>query len=126
MNSDIFLRHVKELTKNINELERQIDERDKWRSDSWYEYDLDHDYGYESSYHNLYDTHQLPHPCNEDFPTISSGPASRHEPRSQSQSRPYNQVTRAIKKQDKQSPFDFSEIPGAPHPMPNDYTRRFP
>ena len=24
------------------------------------------------------------------------------------------------------SPFDFSEIPRAPHPMPNDYTRRLP
>ena len=29
-------------------------------------------------------------------------------------------------KKDKQSPFDFSEIPGALHPMPNNYTRRFP
>ena len=37
-----------------------------------------------------------------------------------------NQVTRAIKKQDKQPPFDFSEIQGAPYPMPNDYTMRSP
>ena len=31
-----------------------------------------------------------------------------------------------LKKQDKQSPFDFSEIPRAPHPMPNDYIMRLP
>ena len=51
---------------------------------------------------------------------------SKHEPRSQSQSKPYSQVARAVRKQDKLSPFDFSEISGAPHPMPNDYTRRMP
>ena len=145
---------MKELTKNMIETTRQINERDRWRSDYEYEDDLKHDYGYESSYHNLYDTHQFPHPCNKDFPTIPSGLVSqhqvkdpcnflhqcntsfvvttpdklvsRHEPRSQSQSKPYSLVTRAVKKQDKQSPFDFSEIPGAPHPMPNDYTRRLP
>ena len=126
MNSDVFLRHMKELSKNMFKTTRQINERDRWRSDYGYEDDLEHDYGYESSYHNLYDTHQLPHPCNKDFPTIPSGSVSRHEPRRQSQSKPYSQVTRAIKKQDKRSPFDFSEIPGAPHPMPNDYTRRMP
>ena len=118
MNSYIFIRRMKELNKNINKLERKLD--------YGYEDDLEHDYGYESSYHNLYDTHQLPHLGNKDFPTISSGPVSRHEPRSQSQSNPYSQVTRVVKKQDKRSPFDFSEIPGAPHPMPNDYIRRLP
>ena len=101
MNSDVFLRHMKEVTKNMIENTRQINERDRWRSDYGYEDDLEHDYGYESSYHNLYDTHQLPHPCNKDFPTIPSGPVSRHEPRSQSQSNPYSQVTRAVKKQDR-------------------------
>ena len=37
-----------------------------------------------------------------------------------------NQITIAVEKQGKQCPFDFSEIPRAPHPMPNDYTRRLP
>ena len=126
MNSDVFLRHMKEVTKNMIENTRQINKRDRRRSDYKYEDDLEHDYGYESSYHNLYDTHQLPHPCNKDFPTIPSGSVSRHEPRSQSQSNPYSQVTRAVKKQDRQSPFDFFEISGAPHSMPNNYTRRMP
>ena len=123
MNSDVFLRHMKELTKNMIETTRQINERDRWRSDYRYEDDLEHDYGYEYSYHNLYDTHQLPHPCNKDFP---SGPISQHEPINQSHSKPYSQVTRVVKKQDKRSPFDFSKIPEAPHPMPNNYTRRLP
>ena len=83
MNSDVFLRHMKELTINMIE----INERDRWRLDYGYEDDLEHDYWYESSYHNLYDTYQLPNPCNKDFPTISSGPVSRHEPRGQSQSK---------------------------------------
>ena len=126
MNSDVFLRHMKELTKNMIKNTRQINKRDRRILDYGYEDDLEHDYGYESSYHNPYDAHQLPHPCNKDFPTIPSGPVSRHEPRSLSQSKPYIQVTRAVKKQDKRSSFDFSEIPGAPHPMPNDYTRRLP
>ena len=61
---------------------RQINERDRRRSDYGYEDDLEHDYGYESSYHNIYDTHQIPQPGNKYFPNISSGPVSRHEPRS--------------------------------------------
>ena len=154
MNSEVLLRRMKELIENINEARRKINERDRWRSNYGYEDDFEHDYGYESNYHNLYDTHQFPHPCNKDFPTILSGlvnqhqvndpcnplhqcntsfvvttpdePVSRHEPRIQSQSKPYRQVTRAVKKQDKQSPFDFSEILGAPHSMPNNYTRRLP
>ena len=89
MNSNVFLRHMKEVTKSMIENTRQINERDRWRLDYGYEDDLEHDYGYESSYHNLYDTHQLPHLGNKDFPTISSGPVSRHEPRSQSESNPY-------------------------------------
>ena len=76
MNSDVFPRHMKELTKNMIETTRQINERDRWRSDYGYEDDLKHDYGYESSYDNLYDTHQLPHPCNKVFPTIPSAPIS--------------------------------------------------
>src|SRR5713101_4439480 len=100
MNSDVFLKHLKEVTKNMIETNRQINERNRWRSDYEYEDDLEHDYGYESSYHNLYDTHQIPHPCNKYFSTISSGSVSRHEPRRQSQSKPYSQVTRAIKKQE--------------------------
>ena len=90
MNSDVFLRHMKEVNKNMIENTRQINERDRWRSDYGYEDDLEHDYGYESSYHNIYDTHQLK--------TIPSGLVSRHEPRSQSQPKHYSQVTRAIKK----------------------------
>ena len=122
MNSDLFLKHMKELTKNMI----GINKRDIWRSYYGYEVDIEHDYGYDSSYHNIYDTHQLPHPCNKYFPNIPSGPVSRHEPRSQSQSNHYSQVTRAVKKQDRQSPFEFSEISGAPHPMPNNYTRGIP
>ena len=76
MNSDVFLRHMKEVTKNMIETSRQINERDRWMSDYGYEDDLEHDYGYKSSYHNLYDTHQLTHPCNKNFPTIQSGSVS--------------------------------------------------
>ena len=101
MNSDVFLKHLKEVTKNMIETNRQINERNRWRSDYGYEDDLEHDYGYESSYHNLYDTHQLPHPCNKNFPTIPSGPVSRHEPRSHSQSKPSSQVTRVVKSKTK-------------------------
>ena len=101
MNSDVFLKHLKEVIQNMIETNRQINERNRWRSEYGYEDDLEHDYGYESSYHNLYDTHQLPHPCNRNFPTIPSGPVSQHEPRSQSQSNPYSQVTRVVKKQDR-------------------------
>ena len=79
MNSDVFLRHMKEVTKSMIENTRQINERNRWRSDYGYEDDLEHDYGYESSYHNLYDTHQFPHPCNKDFPTIPSGLVSKHQ-----------------------------------------------
>ena len=62
MNSDVSLRRMKELTENINEARTQINERDKWKLDSWYEDGLDHDYGYESNYRNPYDTHQFPYP----------------------------------------------------------------
>src|SRR5712692_3902230 len=98
MNSNVFLRHMKEVNKHMIENTRQICERNRWRSDYGYDDDLEHDYGYESSYHNLYDTHQLPHPCNKDFPTIPSGPVSQHEPRSQSRLKPYSQVTKLVKK----------------------------
>ena len=67
MNSDVFLKHLKEVTKNMIETNRQISERNRWRLDYGYEDDLKLDYGYESSYHNLYDTHQLPHPHNKVF-----------------------------------------------------------
>ena len=90
MNSDVFLRHMKELTKKTIETTRQINERDRWRSEYGYEDDLEHDYGYESSYPNIYETHRLRHPCNKDFPTIPSRPVSRHEPRIQSKSKPYS------------------------------------
>ena len=133
MNSDVLLRCVKELTENINEVKRQINKRDKWRSDSWYEDDLDHDYGYESNYHNPYDTHQFPYPRYKEFLTISSELMSKYQtqpnPRVTDSGNPIRyptQVTKAVKKQDKQSPFDFSEILRAPHAMPNDYTRRLP
>ena len=102
MNSDVFLKHLKEVTKNMIETNKQINERNRWRSDYEYDDDLKHDYGYESSYHNFYDTHQLPHPCNRDFPTIPSEPVSGHQPRSQPQSNPYNiQVTKVVRKQDR-------------------------
>ena len=76
MNSDVLLKHMKEVTKNMIENTRQINERNRWRSDYRYEDDIEHDYGYESSYRNLYDTHQLPHTCNKYFLTILSGPVS--------------------------------------------------
>ena len=34
--------------------------------------------------------------------------------------------TRIVRKPVKPSPFNFSEIHGAPHPMPNDYIKRLP
>ena len=76
MNLDAFLKHLKEVTKTMIETNRKINERNRWRSEYGYEDDLKHDYGYEPSYHNLYDTHQLPHPCNKYFLTIPSGPVS--------------------------------------------------
>ena len=133
MNSDVLLIHMKKLTENINELGRKINERDKLRSDSWYEDNLDHDYGYESNYCHPYDTHQFPHPRNKEFLTISSEAMSKYQtqpkPRVSDSGNPIRyptQVIIAVKKQDKQSHFDFSEILGAPHPMPNNYTRRLP
>ena len=62
MNSDVLLRRMKELTENINEARRKINERDRWRPDSWYEDDLDHDYGYNSNYHDPYGAHEFPYP----------------------------------------------------------------
>ena len=53
MNSDVFLKHMKDLTKNMIENTRQINERDRRRSYYGYENDFEHDYGYESSYPNL-------------------------------------------------------------------------
>ena len=122
MNSNVLLRRMKKLIENINELGRKINVRDKWRSDSWYEDDLDHDCGYESNYRNPYDTHQFPYPHSKECLTISSEPMNK----CQTQSKPYSQVTSSVEKNDKRSPFDFSEIPGAPHPMLNDYIRRLP
>ena len=119
MNSDIFIRRMKELNKSINELERKLD----------YGYDdnLEHDYGYESSYHNLYDTHQFPHPRNKDFPTIPSEPVSKHQVNDACNPIRYpTQINRAVRKQAKPSPFDFPEIPGAPRPMPKGYSEGFP
>ena len=43
MNSNVFLRHMKELTKNMIATTRQINERDRWRSDYGYEDDFEHD-----------------------------------------------------------------------------------
>ena len=36
------------------------------------------------------------------------------------------QITRAVRKKAKPSPFDFSEILGAPHPMPKGYSEGLP
>ena len=136
MNSEFLLEFsqaLKKCTEIVINIKKQDDERDRWRSYYFYEDDLEHDYGYESSYHNLYDTHQFPHPRNKDFPTIPSEPVSKHQthpkPRVNDPGNPIRyptQITRAVRKKAKQSPFDFSKIPGAPHPMPNGYTRRFP
>ena len=79
MNSDVLLRRMKELTEDIKEARRQINERDRWRSDSWYEDDADHDYGYESNYRNPYDTHQFPHPSNKGCPTLPSESMSKYQ-----------------------------------------------
>ena len=133
MNSGVLLRRMKELIENINEARRKINERDKWRSNSWYEDDLDNDYGYKSNYRNPYDTHQFFYPRYKECLTISSEPMSKYQaqpkPRVTDSGNPIRyptQVTKAVKKQDKQSPFDFSELLDAPHPMTNDYTRRLP
>ena len=110
MNSNIFIRRMKELNESINELERKIDERDKWRSDSWYEDDLDHDYGYKFSYHNPYDTHQFPYPHYKGFLTISSELMSKYQtqpkPRVTDPTNPKRyptQITRTVRK--KEFPF---------------------
>ena len=123
MNSNLleFLQTLKKCTEIVINIKKQDDERDRWRSDYGYEDDLEHDYGYESSYHNLYDTHQFPHPRNKDFPTIPSGPVSKHQVND-----PCNPISRAVRKQAKPSPFDFSKIPGAPHPMPKGYSEGLP
>ena len=55
--------------KMVINIKKQDDERDRWRSNYWYEDDFEHDY----------DTHQFPHPRNKDFPTIPSGPVSKHQ-----------------------------------------------
>ena len=70
---------MKESNESINELERKIDKRDKWTSYSGYEDDLDQDYGYESSYHKPYDTHQFPYPHYKECLTISSKPMSKYQ-----------------------------------------------
>ena len=70
---------MKELTENITEARRKINERDRWRSDSWYEDDLDNDYGYESNYRNPYDTHQFTYPRYKECLTISSEPMSKYQ-----------------------------------------------
>ena len=67
MNSNIFIRRMKELSKSINELDRKLD--------YGYEDDLEHDYGYESNNCNPYDAHQFPHP----FETIPSKTLSKHQ-----------------------------------------------
>ena len=118
---------MKELNESINELERKIEERDKWRSDSWYEDDLDLDYGYDSNYRNPYDTYQSPHPRNRDFPTIPSGLVSKHQVNDPCNPVRYpTQINRDVNKKTKPSPFDFSEILGAPHPMPKGYSEGLP
>ena len=71
-------------------------------------------YLYEDDFEHDYDTHQFPHPRNKDFPTIPSGPLSKHKV---NPIRYPTQINRAVRKQAKPSPFDFSEIPVAPHPM---------
>ena len=124
---------MKKLTENINEARRKINERDKWRSNYWYEDDIDHDYGYEYNYHDPYDTHQFPYPFYKECLTISSELMSKY----QTQPKPRvtdtgniirypTQITKVVRKKDKQSPYDFSKISGAPHPMPNSYIRRLP
>ena len=42
MNTDIFIRRMKELNESINEAKRRINGRDRWRSNYGYEDDLEH------------------------------------------------------------------------------------
>ena len=133
MNSDVLLRRMKGLTENITKVRRKINERDRWRSDSWDEDNLDHVYGYEFNYRNPYDTHQFPYPCYKECLTISSELMSKYQTQPKSRVadlgnpiRYPTQITRAVRKKDKNSPFEFSEIPGQPHLMPSGYTRRLP
>ena len=53
----------------IINIKKQDDERDRWRSNYWYEDEFEHDY----------DTHQFPHPRNKYFSTIPSEPVSKHQ-----------------------------------------------
>ena len=127
MNSNVFIQRMRELTESINEATRRMNERDRWMSDSWYEIDLDHDYGYESNYRNPYGTHQFPHPHNKYFPTILSGQVSKHQVNDPCNPIRYlTQTNKVVRKQAKPSPFDFSEIRGAPHPMPKGYSEGLP
>ena len=65
MNSDVFIRKfsqtLQEFSEALTELKKKDDEMDRWILTSWYEDDFDHDYGYESNYHNPFDSH----PCNK-------------------------------------------------------------
>ena len=79
MNSDVFLRSIEELNKIITKLKKQKEERNRWRSNSWYKDDFEHDYGYEPTYHDPYHSHQFPHPYNEVFPINYIEPISKHQ-----------------------------------------------
>ena len=123
MNPDVFLN----FSQNVNELSESVNRLKKNKHNSQFRYGdaYEYDYGYEPKYQYFYCTCNPLHQFNKSFVlTTPNDFVSQHEPRCQSQSKPYSQVTRAVKKQNKPSPFDFSEIPGAPHPMPNNYIRR--
>ena len=125
MNPDVLL----DFSQAVNELSECVNKLKKNNRNSQFQYEDANEYNdrYEPKCQDLYNTCNPPHPCNTSFVVTTPDKfVSQHEPRCHSQSKPYSQVTSVVKKQDKQSPFDFSEIPGAPHPMPNDYTRRLP
>ena len=137
MNSDVFLWSIEELNKTITKIKEQNEERNRWKSNSWYENDFEHDYGYEPNYHNPYHSQQFPHPCNKISPINYIESISKHQtrPRPCNQSnwlndscnpvRHSNQIPsredKVIGTQAKPSPSDFFEMHEAPHPMPKDY-----
>ena len=57
LNLDIFLISVEELNKTITKLKEKNEERNRWRSISWYEHGFEHDYVYEPNYRDPHDSH---------------------------------------------------------------------
>jgi hypothetical protein len=121
---------MNEMYESLSRYKGQLEERNESKSTCQYE----------GNYvHNSYDSHHFPHSSSKSIDPISSN-------KSQSQPRPYNQSirlndsstpirhpkkipsrkARVVRNPAKPSPFDFSEIYGAPHLMPNNYSERLP